>query len=261
VTDAEIVAEVQENFIKSNRDVAEHAPAGEYREIDALAVKYVGVPAPGENAAFVMRPLRDPRSTIAEAMRYFDERNVPYGILMRAGLDPAAEHASADLGLTLVHTLPGMALAPMPFTVPSPPVSLEIRVARNAADHDVHVQTDTAGFEASLSLEQSRKVFSPSLISRPYAAEFLGLVDNVPVATSVLVATGRTAGIYGVATIPQFRRHGYGEAMTWHAVREGIARGYEMANLQASELGLPIYERMGFRVVAPFLVFARPAPA
>jgi N-acetylglutamate synthase len=258
VTDDEIVAEVQANLVKSNRDLAEHAPAGEYREIDSLAMKYTGVPAPGENAAFVVRPLRDPRSTIAEAMRYFDDRGVPYGILMLEGLDPAAERACVELGLAHVHTLPGMALAPMPLRVPSLPAALEIRVVRNAAEHDVYLQTDAAGFEGSL--EQTRKVFPSSLITRPYAAEFLGFVDGVPVATSVLVATGRTAGVYGVATIPAWRRHGFGEAMTWHAVREGIARGREMANLQASEMGRPIYERMGFRVVAPFLIFARFAP-
>jgi ribosomal protein S18 acetylase RimI-like enzyme len=258
VTDAEIVAEVQANFIKFNRDLAEHSPAGEYREIDGLAMKYTGFPLPGENAAFVMRPLRDTRSTIAEAMRYFDNRGVPYGILTREGLDPGTEDACVELGLTHVQTLPGMALAPMPLRVPSPPASLEIRVVRNAAEHDVHVQTDAAGFEGSL--EETRKLFPPSLIARPYAAEFLGFVDDVPVATSVLVASGRTAGVYGVATIPACRRLGYGEAMTWHAIREGIARGCEMANLQASDMGRPIYERMGFRVVAPFLIFARPAP-
>ena len=142
-------------------------------------------------------------------------------------------------------------------TSASPPPALDIRVVRDAAEHDVQVQTDAAGFEGSL--DHARKLFPPSLITRPYAAEFLGFVDGVPVATSVLVATGRTAGVYGVATIPEYRRRGYGEAMTWHAVREGIARGCEMANLQASDMGRPTYERMGFRVVAPFLIFARPA--
>ena len=46
--------------------------------------------------------------------------------------------------------------------------------------------------------------------------------------------------------------------MTWRAVREGAARGCVMSNLTASDMGRPLYERMGFRLVAPFLIFARP---
>ena len=88
--------------------------------------------------------------------------------------------------------------------------------------------------------------------------EFTGFFEGQPVTVSSLVVTGRTAGIYGVATIPAYRQRGFGEAMTWRAIREGVERGCEMANLTASDLGRPVYERMGFRVVAPFLIFARP---
>ena len=257
MTDAEIASELEANFLRSNRDLAEHAVAGEYREEDGLALKYTGVPAPGENGAFVTRPLRDAREQIAGAIAYFERRAAPYAILMRADLDPAAERACTELGLALVHTLPGMALAPLPARTPPAPSSLEIRIVRDAAAHDLHVQTDAAGFEGDLEL--TRAVFPTSLIARPYAVEFLGFADGVPVATSVLVMTGRTAGVYGVSTIPAYRRRGYGEAMTWRAIAEGAARGCVMANLQSSDMGHAMYERMGFRVVVPFLIFARAA--
>jgi predicted acetyltransferase len=58
-----------------------------------------------------------------------------------------------------------------------------------------------------------------------------------------------------VATRAKFRRRGVGEALTWHAVREGVAAGCRSATLQASEMGRPIYERMGFRLVAPYKTF------
>lgn len=257
MTDAEIAAELRANFLKSNRDLAEYASAGEYREIDGLALKYTGVPVSGENAAIVIRPLRDARATIAEALVYFDERAVPYGVVTPEGLDPAAERACLDLGLAHLHTLPGMALAPPPERTPPAPASLEIRIVHTAEDHDLHVQTDATGFEGDLEL--TRRVFPASLIARPYAVEFLGFADGLPVATSVLVVTGRTAGIYGVSTVPAYRRRGYGEAMTWRAIAEGVARGCRMANLQASEMGKPLYARMGFRTVVPYLIFARSA--
>ena len=53
--------------------------------------------------------------------------------------------------------------------------------------------------------------------------------------------------IFNVATRPSHRRRGIGEAMTWCAVNHGIDAGCDLAFLQASPDGLPLYERMGFR--------------
>ena len=256
MTEDEIIAELQANFIKANRDIAEHCATGEVREIDGLLIKYTGVPAGDQNAAFVTRPLRDPRAAIREASSYFEDRAMPYGILMREGLDPAAERACLKLGLVHVHTLPGMALAPLADAVPEPPGELDIRTVAGEAQHDVHVETDAAGFEGPL--DHARRLFPASLFQDGTAVEFTGFLEGAPVAVSTLVMTGRTAGVYGVATIPAYRRRGFGEAMTWRAVREGAARGCVMSNLTASDMGRPLYERMGFRLVAPFLIFARP---
>jgi ribosomal protein S18 acetylase RimI-like enzyme len=257
MTEDEIIAELQANFMKANRDIAEHCTTGELREVDGLMIKYTGVPAVDQNAAFVTRPLRDPAAAIRGAVAYFEDRATPYGILMRDGLDPAAERVCLELGLVLVHTLPGMALAPLTDAIPEPPAGLDIRTVTTDTAHDVHVETDAAGFEGSL--DHARRLFPASLFQRGAVVEFTGFVAGVPVATSTLVMTGRTAGVYGVATIPAYRCRGFGEAMTWRAVREGVARRCVMANLTASDMGRPLYERMGFRVVAPFLIFARRA--
>ena len=257
MTEDEIVAELQANFIKANRDIAEHCATGDVREIDGLLIKYTGVPAGDQNAAFVTRPLRDPGAAIREAIAYFEDRAMPYGILMREGLDPTAERACLNLGLVHVHTLPGMALAPLAEAIPEPPAGLDIRTVTTGTAHDIHVEMDAAGFEGSL--DHARRLFPPSLFQQGAAVEYTGFLEGVPVAVSTLVMTGRTAGVYGVATIPAYRRRGFGEAMTWRAVRDGAARGCAMANLTASDMGRPLYERMGFRVVAPFLIFARRA--
>ena len=51
-----------------------------------------------------------------------------------------------------------------------------------------------------------------------------------------------------MSTVPAARRRGYGEAMTARVVADGIAAGCDVAVLQASEAGRPIYERLGFQV-------------
>ena len=78
---------------------------------------------------------------------------------------------------------------------------------------------------------------------------FTGYLDGEPVAVSSLVMTGDIAGIYAVATLPEARKRGIGTAMTLHAMKEGIARRARAATLQATPMGLPVYEKIGFRTV------------
>jgi predicted acetyltransferase len=84
------------------------------------------------------------------------------------------------------------------------------------------------------------------------------MVDGEPVASSTLVYGGRVAGVHNVATLPEARRRGFGEALTWHAMARGASFGCDMAALQASQMGRPVYERMGFRLVSQYRTFQRP---
>ena len=65
-------------------------------------------------------------------------------------------------------------------------------------------------------------------------------------AVSSLVMAGDLAGIYAVATLPDARGRGIGTAMTLHAMAEGKRRGAEAAVLQATDMGKPVYEKIGF---------------
>ena len=87
---------------------------------------------------------------------------------------------------------------------------------------------------------------------------FIGLLDGVPVATASLLVAGGAAGIYNVATLEPARRRGIGAAMTVAAVRRGAARGLRSATLQASDMGRPIYERLGFRFVCDLVPYRSP---
>ncbi len=65
--------------------------------------------------------------------------------------------------------------------------------------------------------------------------------------------------MYSIATVPSARRRGFGAAMTARVVADGLAAGCDVAALQASEMGRPIYERLGFRTVVSYAAYARPA--
>ena len=76
---------------------------------------------------------------------------------------------------------------------------------------------------------------------------FVGFLDDEPVST-VFLRVGADAGaVHYVVTRPEFRGRGIGRAMTELAVREAQAAGCGLAVLSASDDGVRIYQRLGFR--------------
>jgi predicted GNAT family acetyltransferase len=93
------------------------------------------------------------------------------------------------------------------------------------------------------------QVFTPRLLDNASWHGYLAYVEGAPAATSTLFVNDRVAGIYYVGTLAQYRKRGLGAAVTRRCVTDGVRAGCDIASLQASPMGLPVYERMGFRHV------------
>jgi len=87
----------------------------------------------------------------------------------------------------------------------------------------------------------------------------IGRVDGQAVGTALLLDTRGVAGVYVVTTAEAHRRTGIGAALTAAVLRAGRDRGSRVGTLQASGLGAPVYQRMGFEKVAEYQVFQLPA--
>jgi len=86
---------------------------------------------------------------------------------------------------------------------------------------------------------------------------FLLRIDGEPLASSALLpgpAGSGLAGIYCVGTLEQSRGQGLGTVMTQTAMAAARDAGARVAVLQASEMGRPVYERLGFDTVGHIAV-------
>jgi GNAT superfamily N-acetyltransferase len=70
--------------------------------------------------------------------------------------------------------------------------------------------------------------------------------DDAIVACAYTYVHGSDCGVYGVGTVPVWRRHGFARALVDHALADAYARGATTASLQSTEMGIPLYRSMGF---------------
>jgi ribosomal protein S18 acetylase RimI-like enzyme len=181
------------------------------------------------------------------AIHALQGRDAPFYLVLRRGIDDRFSRLAIELGLVFEEgILPGMALHPI-LRDPGAPEGHEIRRVGDAAGLDDHLRVLSEGFGVPEAV--GRPWIGAELWEREGCTVYVGYTDGLPVSSGFGIRTGRTIGVYNIATLPSARRRGYGAAMTTRVVADGAAAGCDVAILQASELGRPIYERLGFRTV------------
>jgi ribosomal protein S18 acetylase RimI-like enzyme len=99
-----------------------------------------------------------------------------------------------------------------------------------------------------------RPGFAPDLPLRNWVAT----LGREPVAAAALFVGAGVAGIYNVCTVPEARGRGIGRAVTAAALAHALARGLRLAVLGSSDMGYPVYRRLGFREVSRLRSYATP---
>lgn len=201
---------------------------------------------------------------IAAAVAGHRRRGTTFVVNLRRGVDDRYLPIVAGLGLVRLSAdpwMPAMALHPLPSTdAPAELTSgLEIRRVTDAAGVRDHIVAGAAGFEMPQAWFDA--VVTEALLDDPRIALYVGYVDGSPVATGLGLRTDATIGVYNIATVPAARRRGYGATMTMRVIADGRADGGEVAILQASPMGYPIYERLGFRLVVEYDGYGDPEPS
>lgn len=229
---------------------------GEVLEARDLQLTNTGAAVAEFNLVFPKRPSYKVEAALDRAARYFEAKQLPYRVSVRADRAGACRELCLARGFCEVKSVPGMLLAPIPEP-PALPAGLELR---RVADAETLADFQRVAFEGFGFPPAAAPLFlTREFAQLPQVALFVGYAAGEPASSAALVATSGVAGVYWVATRPGFRGRGYGEALTWRAVRAGGELGYPLASLQASEQGRPIYARMGFVHDRDYAQFDSPA--
>jgi ribosomal protein S18 acetylase RimI-like enzyme len=253
-----------ENMVATIAQIGRFVPGAVLREGDGVMTVLTGLPFPLFNQVFVTNaggPGPGTAAAIAAGVATARARADLFVVTLRDGIDDQAIAVVRGLGLEPLGTsvwMPGMALHPLPDAAPDLGPRFAIERAASTEVLDAHIAVATEGFE--MPEELLRPIMPPSILDEPETAVYVGYEDGVPVVSGLGVRTGRTIGVYNIATVPAARQRGYGAAITTRIAVDGSRAGCDVAILQASEMGQPIYERLGYRTVVDYYGWADRAP-
>jgi GNAT superfamily N-acetyltransferase len=134
--------------------------------------------------------------------------------------------------------------------------ALTIEPVKDIETLKIWVHITAVGFGIPVTVEPALlKWFATCIELKLPMKYYLGRWDGKPVSTSMLLMAAGVAGIYFVATVPEARRQGIGFAVTQQPLLEAREMGYRVGILQASKMGYPVYESLGFKEYCKFGVY------
>lgn len=251
------------NLIDSSRQLFELDPAA---QIEAGEGWLLGAGGPEHpvisNAAFRRDDDLDAEELLARAKEFFDARGRGFSLWVRGDLDEDRDLVAAAEahGLQQVYAMPEMVLA-TPVEEPPPPPGAELRRLTSAEQAEDYWRIAAAAY-ASLGFPP--EVFAGYTDHSRLLAEnivaFIAYFEGEPASIAMTLVNNGVAGVYWVGSLKRARGRGLGRATTAAATNAGFALGAEIASLQASPMGKPIYLEMGYETIFDYRLFMSPAP-
>ena len=217
---------------------------GHVLDTDAVRLADAGRPGSFSNCATLIQPLtaESAEATLAQITAFFafDDPSRSGEVLL-ASAWPTGDlrpYGWSLMGHPPVHLLPQ--------GVPPRATPSGLRIARVSSPDLLHVweQTVSRGYPLEgLEDAPAGALAPPSMLADPHYGAWVGFVEDQPAAAAAAWAAHGVVNVMMVATLPEARRKGYGEALTWAASRLDPALP---AMLLSSDDGRPVYERMGY---------------
>lgn len=252
---------VADNLVEALRFFGRARQDAEIRDLAGVTLIFCGLNYAAFNAALMTQPVEsDAELTrlIQISAAQFESKRLRWTYWLCDGflsppLSRQAPHIFSRHGLRQLTRAPGMFTERLLAPERELP-ALQVRAVSDPTTRATFAQIMSIAFD-----------IPHSVSSAVYASEcgwtggfqgFIGYANGKAVTTAATMITGDVIGLYSVATLPQYRRLGFAEAIMREVIEQARAHGgIERTVLQSTPSGLSLYEQMGYRTVTNFDVY------
>jgi GNAT superfamily N-acetyltransferase len=235
-------AEMHANYMYALRRVGTLAEGAASAEIGPWSLMYSGLPDGRSNIGILRHEPEDVVDALMRAEEWFEAHGVRSSRFDLRSKEDASMLAAVEVsGYSRWWVEPAMSMDPLPDRWERIP-QLDVRRVETEADVRTYGELETE--------ERSEFWFQAQMTRTAMRMEghilLVGSVEGTPVARSMAVVREGLVGVHNVYVPPSTRQRGYGAAITAAAVDVGREMGARAACLEATEMGEPVYRRMGF---------------
>lgn len=260
LSDAALARAVEENEWELLRAVAD-LPDGEVRDAPDVLRYSSGVPVAFMNG--IARARFEPADVdrrIEEALAPFRSRGLPATWTVGpASTPPDLGRRLIDHGVELQEITPGMAcdLRALPGATHTAR-GLEVHAVGGEGELESFLAVATAAFASEPAVADAiRRWYRALVLARPdLVLAHVARLNDRAVGGSIAFCGAGVVGLYGVATVPEARNLGVGRAVSLSALLWARDRGYRAGVLTSTDMGMPVYARLGFRRVCTLARYA-----
>jgi hypothetical protein len=232
---------------------------GRSRDLPAVLMADSGRPLVFFNCATLTQPLsaETTSATLAEIAEFFAFADPSgQGEVLLVSAWPTTDLGPAGWNL-MGH--PPLHLLPTGAVPRSVPPDLDVKKVRDVEELYAWERVAIEGYPLdALAGAPPGSITCESWLEEPRLHLWVGWVGNRPVSASSAWTDHGINNVTLVATVPHDRGRGYGEALTWHAARADPSLP---SMLISSDVGRPIYERMGFLPLQRITLWYRTRPS
>ncbi len=217
------------------------------------------IPCDTFNIIHITNGQRLTKDELSRAMDHFREKDFPFCIwINQENLTEQVKSMFSSVAVTQKNIEPGMILDLSTYHPVENELHRNIRVVKSREDLDDYARVIATNWvPPDVNVIRYYDHVADEIFDNAKNIFVTYYLDYAPVSVMEMFPSDeRTVGLYGLATVEHFRGRGIGSAMMTYSLNKLQALGYDNVILQASEDGIGIYTRFGFKVITRYYEYA-----